>query len=222
MKKASQHAEWLSLIEVSGPFLAISMLEKAFPQGLESVETFKRQRIRSAYEEWVEAVEKEDKQLSELHYEWIQLVLREILEYDDECLASNNILDAPYRVTSPEQAGSFTPDLIIHGVEDRKPRLFISIQNPDVEFESIQNNDGWVASLVERMTVLCRINDVRLGIITNGERWMLVNAPIGETSSHVSWYARLWLQEPVTLKAFQSLLGIRRCFGPPTKRLKYY
>ncbi|MCY7990738.1 DNA methyltransferase [Bacillus haynesii] len=220
MKKASQHAEWLSLIEVSGPFLAISMLEKAFPQGLESVEAFKRQRLRSAYEEWVEAVEKEDKQLSELHYEWIQLVLREILEYDDECLASNNVLDASYRVTSPEQAGSFTPDLIIHGVEDRKPRLFISIQNPDVEFESIQNNDGWVASLVERMTVLCRSNDVRLGIITNGERWMLVNAPIGKTSSHVSWYARLWLQEPVTLKAFQSLLGIRRCFGPPDETLE--
>ncbi|MBI9019019.1 MAG: TetR family transcriptional regulator [Phycisphaerae bacterium] len=43
---------------------------------------------------------------------------------------------------------------------------------------------------------------------------MLVNAPVGSTSSHISWYARLWFQEPTTLKAFQSLLGVRRWFGP--------
>jgi len=220
MKKTSQHVEWLSLVEVSGPFLAIPVLEKVFPQGLESIETFKRQRLRSAYEEWTEAVVKKDKQLSELHYEWIQFVLREILEYDDDCLTLNNTLDVPYYVTSPDQTGNFVPDLIIHGVEDRKPRLFISVQSPDTEFESVQNNDGWVASLVDRMTVLCRANDVRLGIITNGERWMLVNAPIGETSSYVSWYARLWIQEPITLKAFQSLLGIRRCFGPSDETLE--
>jgi hypothetical protein len=33
---------------------------------------------------------------------------------------------------------------------------------------------------------------VRLGLLTNGEQWMLVDAPKGETTGFISWYARLW------------------------------
>jgi len=39
-------------------------------------------------------------------------------------------------------------------------------------------------------------------------------------SSYVSWYARLWFQEPITLKAFQSLWSVRRCFGPSDETLE--
>ncbi|WP_019561457.1 hypothetical protein [Caldimonas manganoxidans] len=31
----SMHHDWLSLIEISGPFLAVPVLKEAFPQGLE-------------------------------------------------------------------------------------------------------------------------------------------------------------------------------------------
>ena len=82
MTNPSRHAEWLSLVEVSGPFLALPVLEKAFPQGLDVVETPKRQRFRAAYEEWTDAVEGNDPLLSDLHREWIRLVFTEILEYD--------------------------------------------------------------------------------------------------------------------------------------------
>src|SRR5436853_625192 len=58
-----------------------------------------------------------------------------------------------------------------------------------------------------------RAAGVRLGLGTNGERWMLVDAPRGETTGFASWYASLWLEEPVTLRAFRSLLGARRFFG---------
>jgi len=54
MTNPSRHTEWLSLVEVSGPFLAVPVLEKAFPQGLDIVETPKRQHLRAAYEEWCE------------------------------------------------------------------------------------------------------------------------------------------------------------------------
>ncbi|HPT47729.1 MAG TPA: hypothetical protein PLM07_17760, partial [Candidatus Rifleibacterium sp.] len=60
MKNMSQHTEWLSMVEISGPFLALSVLERIFPQGLESLETHKKNRIRSAYEEWREAVDEND------------------------------------------------------------------------------------------------------------------------------------------------------------------
>ena len=33
------------------------------------------------------------------------------------------------------------------------------------------------------------------------------------TTSYVSWYAELWLAEPLTLRAWTTLLGVRRFFG---------
>lgn len=221
MKNPSRHTEWLSLIEISGPFITVSVLEKAFPQGLEAIETPRRQKLRAAYDEWREAVDEDDRLLSELHREWIRLVLTEMLEYDDESLVpSSEWKGEPLAVSSPEHAGSFSPDWIVRSPGGDKPRVFISVQAPNTDFESIQRGDSWPVSLQERMTLLCRAHSVRLGLLTNGERWMLINAPTGSTSSHISWYARLWFQEPITLKAFQSLLGVRRCFGPTDETLE--
>jgi Eco57I restriction-modification methylase len=221
MKNLSKHAEWLSLIEISGPFLTVSMLDKAFPQGLEAVETPRRQKLRAAYEEWREAVDQEDRLLPELHLEWVRLVLTEMLEYDQESLIhAGDWPDELPSVSSQEHAGTFKPDWIVRSPADGKSRLFITVLPPDTDLESVQRGDGWPVSLQERMTLLCRAHDVRVGLLTDGERWMLVNAPVGSISSQASWYARLWFQEPITLKAFQSLLGVRRCFGPAEDTLE--
>jgi len=221
MKKLSPHSEWLSLIDISGPFITISILEKAFPQGLEAVKTLRRQNLRAAYDEWREAVDENDSLLPELHREWVRLVLVEMLEYDDVALVpSNKWLGEIPTIRSQENIGSFNPDWIVCAPNSDKPRLFISVMPPDTDLESVKKGDSWPVSMQERMTLLCREHGVRVGLLTDGERWMLVNAPVGSTSSHASWYARLWFQEPITLKAFQSLLGVRRCFGPPEETLE--
>lgn len=221
MKNLSKHAEWLSLIEISGPFLTVSMLDKAFPQGLEAVETPRRQKLGAAYEEWREAVDREDNLLPKLHREWVHLVLTEMLEYDRESLVHAGDWSGKLpSVSSQEHAGRLEPDWIVRSPADGKPRLFIAVLPPDTDLESVQRGDGWPVSLQERMTQLCRAHGVRVGLLTDGERWMLVNAPVGSTSSQVSWYAHLWFQEPITLKAFQSLLGVRRCFGPAEDTLE--
>jgi len=218
MKNMSQHTEWLSMIEVSGPFLDVSVLEKIFPQGLDSMETYRKNRIRSAYEEWRDAVEENDPQLSELHKAWIELVLKELLEFDDSVLQRIKE-DSDLHYQSLNGDGQFTPDFVLGSDTKEKPLLYISILPEGTDLEKVKVDDVWPVPIFERMTLLCRAKGVRLGIITNGERWMLVNAPIGSTSSHISWYARLWFQEPVTLKAFQSLLGIRRWFGSEEETL---
>ena len=92
--------------------------------------------------------------------------------------------------------------------------MLIAVYPPETNLENPLPQETWPASPAERMVLLCRANQCRVGLVTNGEQWMLVNAPVGETSGYASWYARFWWQEPVTLKAFQSLLGVRRCFGP--------
>jgi hypothetical protein len=71
----------------------------------------------------------------------------------------------------------------------------------------------WKANPATRMTELLHASGVALGLVTNGEHWMLVFAPRGETSGYASWYGTLWLDEPITLRAFHSLLGVRRFFG---------
>jgi hypothetical protein len=69
------------------------------------------------------------------------------------------------------------------------------------------------------MALHLRALNVPFGIVTNGERWMLVHAPTGEVATFASWYARIWGQEPATLRAFTSLLGVRRFFAPAQDRL---
>ena len=46
-----------------------------------------------------------------------------------------------------------------------------------------------------------------------GGKAALVSAPRGETTGFASWYADLWMQEPLTFRAFQSLLHLRRFLG---------
>lgn len=214
--RPSSHQEWLSMIEMSGPFLAVAVLEKIFPQGLESLETYRKKRLRSAYDEWRDAVEEDDPQLPELHQAWNELVLRELLEYEDSVL---HPVKEDFIYKSPDGDGQFLPDFILRSGSGGDPMLFVSILSEGTNLEKVKVGDGWPVPIFERMTLLCRDKNVRLGLITNGERWMIVNAPVGNTSSHVSWYARLWFQEPVTLKAFQSLLSVRRWFGPAEETL---
>ena len=42
---------------------------------------------------------------------------------------------------------------------------------------------------------------------------MLVNVLPKETAGFASWYDNLWLEEPITLRAFRSLLSTERFFG---------
>ena len=73
----------------------------------------------------------------------------------------------------------------------------------------------WKASPDTRMMELLHDTGVRLGLVTNGDHWMLVDAPKGETTGYASWYANLWLEEPITLRAFRTLLGGHRFFSVP-------
>ncbi len=218
MTRTSEHIEWLNLVDRSGPFVVPAVLEEVFPQGFDKVETPGRQRLRAAYDEWRDAVDEGDPALSDLHGAWVRIVLRDALEYENGVLASRAELGEAFAYRAPEHGVRLAPDFAVRG-DDGAPRLLIAVHPPDTDLEKPLAGDGWPASAAERMTLLCRANGVRVGLVTNGEQWMLVNAPVGGTSGYASWFARLWWQEPVTLRAFVSLLGVRRCFGPPDESL---
>ena len=59
MSTSRHHAEWLSLVPVSGPFLSLPVLVKAFPQGLDAHDSEHAQALRMAVEDWDDATSSE-------------------------------------------------------------------------------------------------------------------------------------------------------------------
>ncbi|HCF1767788.1 type IIL restriction-modification enzyme MmeI [Pseudomonas aeruginosa] len=224
MSAISLHDDWLSLIEISGPFLAVPVLKEAFPQGLEELDGLKRKQLRQAYEEWREALELDDAQFAELHVAWIDEVLSRGLELDEDgkgdVLKHADWCAANLRANLPEHGVTLSPDLaVIDEQRANKPLLLIQTYGPDVDLDATLKQDGWAATPADHMVQLCRSLGCRLGLVTNGERWMLVDAPISAVTTFASWYARIWSQEPITLQAFVHLLGIRRFFVDESEQL---
>jgi type I restriction-modification system DNA methylase subunit len=224
MSNHDLHHDWLALIEISGPFLAVPVLKEAFPQGLEELDGIKRKRLRQAYEEWREAIETDDPQFDELHAAWIDEVLARGLELDEDgkadALKRADWCAANLNATLPEHGVMLSPDLaVIDEQRGNKPLMLIHTYGQDVDLDATLKLDGWGATPADRMVQLCRATGCRLGLVTNGERWMLVDAPVGAVTTFASWYARIWSQEPITLQAFVHLLGIRRFFVDEAEQL---
>jgi len=213
---ASQHAEWLSLIEASGPFLSLKVLLEAFPQGLEPHDPEHLRRLRLAFDEWQASQESYQPNLA-IHRAWVEFVLKETLEFTDEVLVSGQKIPENIKAYFAEHGETLRPDWMLinsSGTENEaKPRLLIQIFPSNQDLEKRIAGSRWTASPATRMMELLHSNNIRLGLLTNGHCWMLVNAPRGETTGFISWYSNLWIEEKITLQAFRSLLGLRRFFS---------
>ena len=209
------HADWLSLVEVSGPFLTMPVLEHIFPQGLDPHDPDHVRTLRLAYAEWEDHLSSARPHPA-LHRAWMMFVLQQTLELPDTVLAQGQAISQTLKATIAEHGETLRPDLVVHTPDQAgKARLLIQTYPPGQPLEKSIPGKHWKASPATRMMELLHATEVRLGLVTNGEHWMLVDAPRGETTGFASWYAHLWLEEPVTLRAFQSLLRVSRFFGVP-------
>jgi hypothetical protein len=217
MSIARHHAEWLSLVESSGPFLALPVLKQVFPQGLPKVEVSKGQRLRAAYEEWADATSVTGPDNARIHESWINSVLREFLGFDDATLRSGDKLPEGLVVRAAEHGEMLVPSTAVvepaGGPSAGQARLLICTMSRDQALNAPMKGGRWAASPLERMTLLCRGTGVRFGLVTNGEQWAFVDASEGQLAGYAHWYSRLWLQESLTLAAFEALLGVRRFFS---------
>ena len=214
MSTARHHAEWLSLVEASGPFLSLPVLLEVFPQGLEAHDSEHMRRLKLAHEEW------RDNQLGakpepDIHRAWIEFVLTETLELPEEVLLRGQAIPSSLQVTVAEQGETLRPSWVVTEPGAGGPRLLIQTYPMGQALEKSVKGSRWAASPATRMMELLHACDVRLGLVTNGEHWLLVNAPKGETTGYISWYATLWQEENITLRAFRSLLGVERFFNVP-------
>jgi len=86
MPSSRHHNEWLSLIEVSGPFLSVPVLERAFPQGLDAHDPDHIRLLKLAFAEWADNQQGERPNPA-IHRAWIDFVLKQTLGLPDEVLA---------------------------------------------------------------------------------------------------------------------------------------
>ena len=82
---ASHHAEWLSLVDVSGPFLSVPVLKEALPNGLDAHDPRVAAEVRAALEQWADpecgGLGSVDE--VEVHLAFVRFVLHEVLGFDD-------------------------------------------------------------------------------------------------------------------------------------------
>jgi hypothetical protein len=213
MTPARHHAEWLSLVESSGPFLSMPVLLRVFPQGLDLRDATRAAALRENYEDWLDR----GRPLAHVHTAWIRHVLESLLEWPADFIAEGQSIPAGLEASQPHFGETLRPDLVLRrppGSEgDTTPQLLVTTYSPIQDLEKPVNGKIWKSSPATRMTELLHASGVPLGLVTNGEHWMIVYAPRGETSGFASWYADIWMQEPITLRAFHSLLCLRRFFG---------
>jgi hypothetical protein len=212
MNVSRHHADWLSLVEASGPFISLPVLLRSFPQGLDPRDPVQAKLLRSAYEEW-----QEHPNAPGQHRRWITHVLIGVLGYPPELIVEGQKLPAGLEAKMPEQGEVLRPDLALvapAGTESAgRAQLLISIYPAEQALDRPVVGKHWKANPATRTMELLHAADVPLGLVTNGEQWTLVFAPRGETTGYASWFADLWLDEPITLRAFHSLLGLARFFG---------
>ena len=188
------------------------VLLRVFPQGLEPRDPAQAKALRAAYEEWQDNPTAPGKQRA-----WLMHVLTAVLGYPQDQITEGQTLPAGLEASLPEMGETLRPDFALVGPTGSdsagQAQLLIANYPSEQALDKAVIGKHWKATPATRMMELLHGAGVPLGLVTNGELWMLVYAPRGETTGYASWYGALWLDEPITLRAFHSLLGVRRFFG---------
>ena len=166
---SNHHAEWLSLVETSGPFLSVPVLTKTFPQGLDAPDRDVNGRLRSAREQL-----DEDRSL---HRSWCEFVLREVLQLDD-ALVSGPEMPVGVEHRMAEQGETLRPDLAVVDRTGGAPRaiLLVGVYEPGQRLDRRLVDATWAASPIDRIATLCRAKQVPPG----SDTCSATNAPLHE------------------------------------------
>jgi len=204
--KGVDHQDWLSLVEVNGPFLSLPVLRETWP-ALDAIDRHQLDRLRLAHAAWQRGGDRNA---------WIEFVLRTLLRWGDAVHIGG--LDH-LAIDVPEHETTITPSFALavpgHAPKPDTARLLgmITSGHPTARMK----HSSWAATPADRMARLCRHHGVELGLVTDGRWWTLVWAPQGGVTTTATFDAIPWPEaaEREVLRAFVSLLSIDRFFGVP-------
>jgi hypothetical protein len=196
------HQDWLALVSVSGPFLALPVLNRVWPT-LEAVDAALWKLLRIAH-----ADGEIDPDL------WIDFVLRRLLAWGD-ALRYEGLSEL--RVFVPEHGTSVEPDFALFDPTSNAPSLLGMILKPGNHPTARVSGDAWPAAPVDQVARMCRHHRVPLGLATDGRWFALVVAPPQGVTTTAVFDTATWPEaaDRIVIRAFVSLLERRRFFGAP-------
>ncbi|MFB7055957.1 Eco57I restriction-modification methylase domain-containing protein [Streptomyces vinaceus] len=209
------HLDWLSLVDVSGPFLTLPVLLKTWPQ-LDSIDKPLRARLRYEHGVW-----QSDPAAGQRA--WTDFVLNELLGWGDALREGTEFSEA-LGVDVPEHDERIAPTFALlepgSTAEDTAGLVadcaILGMTVPVGRHPSQRiPGSAWAATPVDRMAHLCRHHGVELGLVTDGRWWTLVWAPRGGVTTSALFDTVAWTEpvERVVVRAFLSLLSRRRFFA---------
>ncbi len=219
---------WLELLQSSGPFLTLPVVDRVFPNGLPAVPARRRAELRAAVAAML------DSRGHGRHW-LVRTLLCDVLGWGTHLLIDTAVPDSLAEIVV-EHSAVLRPDFAFHA-EDSPEDTRENEEPGDDETEpgdaAVTNPyrllgcytpwgshplarttvGGWTASPAERLAVLLRARDVPVGLVTDGRWWALVWAPAGGATGVAVWDAGLFSEEPESLQAFVALLERARFLG---------
>ncbi|MGI8677384.1 MAG: Eco57I restriction-modification methylase domain-containing protein [Jatrophihabitans sp.] len=226
-----RHA-WLELVQTSGPFLTLPVVNRVFPDALPEVPADVRAGLRSAVADMLEDGGAGRRDV-------IDRILGDALDWGDHLRQGHDI---PAALAEPVQPGvSVSADFAFYAdaepdpgaepeddddeaddqeadskVAERGPWRLLGLVTPYGGHPLARTtDDGWTTSPAERLAHLLRARDTPIGVVTDGRWWAIVWAPVGGTTGVAVWDATLWSEEPESLRAFVALLTRARFLAVP-------
>ncbi|MFI9749371.1 Eco57I restriction-modification methylase domain-containing protein [Streptomyces collinus] len=218
-----QHQEWLDLTEVSGPFLTMPVLLRAWPQ-LDTLEKDERARLRARHADWqTDTTAGRD--------EWVAYVLGRLLGWGDALafrqgeaehhgldrltlrVAEHNTEVRPdFALVEPGADLAAEPD--VESAAKRVRLLGMTVPSGTAPTARVGGGGDWSAAPADRLARLLRHHGVPLGLVTDGRWWCLAWAPLGGVTTTAVFDSIGWNEaaERNVVRAFVSLLRRRRFF----------
>ncbi|WP_405934165.1 hypothetical protein OG495_05380 [Streptomyces longwoodensis] len=218
-----QHQEWLDLTEVSGPFLTMPVLLRAWPQ-LDTLEKDERARLRARHADWqMDTTAGRD--------EWVAYLLGRLLGWGDALafrqgeaehhgldrltlrVAEHNTEVRPdFALVEPGADLAAEPD--VESAAKRVRLLGMTVPAGTAPTARVGGGGDWSAAPADRLARLLRHHGVPLGLVTDGRWWCLVWAPLGGVTTTAVFDSIGWNEaaERKVVRAFVSLLRRRRFF----------
>ncbi|MDR1355304.1 MAG: SAM-dependent DNA methyltransferase [Propionibacteriaceae bacterium] len=219
LNATEQHRAWLQLVDTDGPFLAVPVLKRVWPDGIPNFATIHPERYDLLHDKFktfgaaFDAVdaepESEELQASyrQTRDQWVETVLRAVVGWGDTLDWGET---TGIRATSPNRAVTIHSQGVLRGADGIG--ALVHIVERTVSLRSTPA-DLWATTPIDRMDALLRASGVPIGIVTDGQWWGLVCSRESRMTASGIVDALTWISEPRTRDAFFTLLDRQYIIG---------
>ncbi|WP_210725631.1 Eco57I restriction-modification methylase domain-containing protein [Arthrobacter silvisoli] len=212
--------EWLSLVDVDGPFLSRAALKSVFPNGLDRpYNAIDDVNSTFVYEHtlwskaWTARQGKSDP-ADDLAWRdrWVTTVLRDLLQWDEHLDAHP---DPMIIASSPDGDVSVRPWALLDAGDG--PAALVVVVDPTDDLRRT-GADGWAADAIDRTAALLREGQISIGLVTDGRWWGIVSAVRDVTTASGVFDSLIWREERDSRDAFLALAGLVSLAGGATEK----